>query len=64
MESKKEFWDKSYKDHAKLKNIVIQRWPANEKFPERHIAARLKWQEMRAKESKPGAQRAIASELE
>jgi hypothetical protein len=64
MESKKEFWEKSYKDHAKLKNIVIQRWPTNDKFPDRHIAARLKWQEMKAKESKPDAQRAIASEPE
>jgi hypothetical protein len=64
MENQKEFWEKSYKDHAKFKNIVIQRWPANQKFPERHIAARLKWQELNAKESKPDAQRAIASEPE
>ena len=64
MENQKEFWKKSYKNHAKLKNLVLHRWPANEKFPERHIAGRLKWQEMKAKECKPGAQRAIASEPE
>jgi hypothetical protein len=64
MESQKEFWEKSYKDQVKLRNMVLQRWPANEKFPERHIAARLKWQEMKAKQIKPDAQRAIASEPE
>ncbi len=64
MESKKDFWEKSYKEHDKLKYIVLQRWPADTNFPERHIAARVKWQEMKAKESKAGAQRAIASEPE
>lgn len=44
MESQKEFWEKSYKNQTKLKKMVLQRWPANEKFPERYIAARLKWQ--------------------
>jgi hypothetical protein len=64
MENQKEFWEKSYKNQTKLKNLVLYRWPSNVKFPERHIAARLKWQEIKAKEIKPDAQRAIASEHE
>jgi hypothetical protein len=63
MESKKEFWEKSYKKQDLYKSWINQNWPPKEKFPERHIVARLKWEELHPKAFKVAAKRTIASEV-
>ena len=63
MESKKEFWEKSYEKHDMYKSWINQNWPRNEKFPERHIVARQKWEELHPKAFKVAKKRTIASEV-
>ena len=57
MESQHEFW-KNPKAVKYFRKQIFMNWPNNEPFPERHLAARQQWQQLRE------STRGIASEAE